>query len=118
MGLNLLTFALSGNPDGGPPTKHIEVDVGGNPAAFFNYTVTGNKTNMMYQTVSLLFTGTGSDLLSFKSLDAGAFGGVVGDINVSVAAVPEASTWAMIILGFAGVGFLSYRRKSRSMRFA
>jgi len=28
------------------------------------------------------------------------------------AAVPEPSTWAMIILGFAGVGFMAYRRKS------
>ena len=27
--------------------------------------------------------------------------------------VPEPSTWAMVILGFAGVGFLAYRRKSR-----
>jgi hypothetical protein len=26
-------------------------------------------------------------------------------------AVPEPSTWAMFILGFAGVGFLAYRRK-------
>jgi hypothetical protein len=26
-------------------------------------------------------------------------------------AVPEASTWAMMILGFAGVGFLAYRRR-------
>jgi len=26
--------------------------------------------------------------------------------------VPEASTWAMMILGFLGVGFISYRRKS------
>lgn len=25
--------------------------------------------------------------------------------------VPEPSTWAMMILGFAGVGFLAYRRK-------
>jgi hypothetical protein len=32
--------------------------------------------------------------------------------NVSVAAVPEASTWAMMILGFFGVGFMAYRRKS------
>ena len=119
VGLNLLSFAFSGNPDGGPSTKHIEVDIGGNPAALFNYTVTGDKTNMLYQTVSFLFTGTGSDLLTFKSLDTGAYGGVVGDINVSVAPVPEASTWAMIILGFLGVGFLSYRRKSsRGMRFA
>jgi hypothetical protein len=27
-------------------------------------------------------------------------------------AVPEPSTWAMMILGFAGVGFMAYRRKS------
>jgi PEP-CTERM motif len=29
----------------------------------------------------------------------------------TVAAVPEPSTWAMMILGFCGVGFLAYRRK-------
>lgn len=29
-------------------------------------------------------------------------------------AVPEPSTWAMMILGFAGVGFLAYRRKQNS----
>jgi hypothetical protein len=28
-------------------------------------------------------------------------------------AVPEASTWAMMILGFMGVGFMAYRRKSQ-----
>ncbi len=31
----------------------------------------------------------------------------------SVAAVPELSTWAMMLLGFAGVGFMAYRRKSK-----
>jgi len=29
-------------------------------------------------------------------------------------AVPEPSTWAMLILGFAGVGFLAYRRKNNT----
>jgi hypothetical protein len=29
-------------------------------------------------------------------------------------AVPEASTWAMMILGFAGLGFMAYRRRSES----
>lgn len=29
----------------------------------------------------------------------------------TVAAVPEPSTWAMMILGFAGVGFMAYRRR-------
>jgi hypothetical protein len=29
-------------------------------------------------------------------------------------AVPEPSTWAMMILGFAGVGFMEYRRSRKS----
>ena len=29
-------------------------------------------------------------------------------------AVPEPSTWAMMILGFAGVGFMAYRRKNNT----
>jgi len=28
-------------------------------------------------------------------------------------AVPEPSTWAMMLLGFAGIGFIGYRRKSK-----
>jgi hypothetical protein len=31
----------------------------------------------------------------------------------AVSAVPEPSTWAMMLLGFAGVGFMAYRRKSK-----
>jgi hypothetical protein len=31
--------------------------------------------------------------------------------------VPEPSTWAMMILGFAGVGFLAYRRRSNGPAF-
>jgi PEP-CTERM motif len=34
-------------------------------------------------------------------------------VNATVGAVPEPSTWAMMILGFAGVGFMAYRRKSK-----
>jgi hypothetical protein len=32
--------------------------------------------------------------------------------SVTISAVPEASTWAMMILGFFGIGFMAYRRKS------
>ncbi|CUT12558.1 hypothetical protein BF49_7138 [Bradyrhizobium sp.] len=31
---------------------------------------------------------------------------------MAVTAVPEPTTWAMMLLGFAGVGFLAYRRRS------
>jgi len=37
--------------------------------------------------------------------------GLVTGFNEHVAAVPEPSTWAMMILGFVGVGFLTYRRR-------
>jgi PEP-CTERM motif-containing protein len=29
-------------------------------------------------------------------------------------AVPEPATWAMMILGFAGVGYMSYRRRKQA----
>jgi hypothetical protein len=35
-----------------------------------------------------------------------------------IGAVPEPSTWAMMILGFAGVGFMTYRRRRKTVRAA
>jgi len=32
--------------------------------------------------------------------------------NARESAVPEPSTWAMMILGFVGLGFMAYRRKN------
>jgi len=40
------------------------------------------------------------------------FDSPVGSLTIS-AAVPEPSTWATMILGFAGIGFMAYRRKSK-----
>jgi PEP-CTERM motif len=36
-----------------------------------------------------------------------------GSATFNIASVPEPSTWAMMILGFAGMGFMAYRRKSK-----
>jgi outer membrane lipase/esterase len=39
---------------------------------------------------------------------------IEGNFLIQVAeSVPEPSTWAMMILGFAGIGFMAYRRKSQ-----
>ena len=35
------------------------------------------------------------------------------DVNTVTSGVPEPSTWAMMILGFAGIGFMAYRRKAK-----
>jgi hypothetical protein len=40
-------------------------------------------------------------------------GGNVTIVGSLLPAVPEPSTWAMMILGFAGIGFMAYRRKSK-----
>jgi hypothetical protein len=34
------------------------------------------------------------------------------DIPLNVGAVPEPSTWALMMLGFAGIGFVAYRRRT------
>jgi hypothetical protein len=35
-------------------------------------------------------------------------------INQPASAVPEPSTWAMLLLGFAGIGFMAYRRRANT----
>jgi hypothetical protein len=47
----------------------------------------------------------------FASLDF-SFSVPVTAIPEPVAAIPESSTWAMLLIGFAGIGFLAYRRCS------
>jgi hypothetical protein len=40
-------------------------------------------------------------------------------VNIgNVSAVPEASTWAMLLLGFTGIGFMAYRRKNSYNKMA
>lgn len=63
--------------------------------------------------LELVFTR--SQLQTYGSLNGLSF-----DVNFTpgVAAVPEASTWAMVIVGFAGAGFMAHRRKAQSVTAA
>jgi hypothetical protein len=115
-GSYLLSFYLSGNPDGGTPLK-VSLDGVTGATQTFSYTTGSNdKTNMKYVLETFGFTigpGVTSTVLSFTSQDVGSpFGPVVSD--VSIAAVPEPSTWAMMMLGFAGLGFMALRRNNRT----
>jgi hypothetical protein len=31
--------------------------------------------------------------------------------------IPETATWAMMVLGFAGIGFMAYRRRNQTAAF-
>jgi hypothetical protein len=64
---------------------------------------------------SFTFTTTGGNLI-FTSLSGG--NADVGNIldNVQVAsAIPEPSTWAMMLIGFGGIGLLAYRRSKKTI---
>jgi hypothetical protein len=72
--------------------------------------------NQAWTQYTTTLTGTGSDTLAFNFYDTGSYNLItpanIGLDTVSVtAAVPEPSTWAMMILGFVGIGSMAYRRK-------
>jgi hypothetical protein len=89
---------------------------------FFNvdYLVEMNATALVHPSGSA--TGTATTFLDpFLSLDPSlvALGysiitsdGIGNDLTVN-AAVPEPSTWAMMIIGFVGVAFMTRRRKNQ-----
>jgi hypothetical protein len=114
-GSYVVGFYLSGNPDGAPSTKTVDVSITGAPDPIYQFTTAldGNH-NLTYTFETLNFSTLGGPVtLSFLSQDTGDFGAVVGGVTISNA-VPEPSTWAMMILGFMGVGFMAYRRKNTS----
>ena len=85
------------------PTTFIGTLFGGGTV-----TQTFDVSNTSFQTY--LFGGNFSGLTSVSwtaTTDTPQFA------NINVSAVPEPSTWAMMILGFAGLGFMAYRRKSK-----
>ena len=111
--LDFLPFAIDG---GGahqqipPPTEYIfgRLEVVYNQTAtadeFPGYIDSGTNPNALYSS-RLIFDITPGEN-SIQLLWWGA------DYVTPTAAVPETSTWAMLLLGFAGIGVMAYRRKS------
>ncbi|MDE2378875.1 PEP-CTERM sorting domain-containing protein [Bradyrhizobium sp.] len=66
------------------------------------------------------FGNTSSDPLgtSFFVLTTNHGSGDAMAIASITAAIPESSTWAMMILGFGGLGFMAYRRRSKAAMLA
>lgn len=86
-----------------------DFNIGGTPLGFVQLTSNGPD----------LFTGNPADpVFTLGSFNlSNPFFGQNDVLTISVAAVPEPSTWSMMILGFATVGFIAYRRK-RSLAMA
>ncbi len=109
-----LSFYLSGNPDGGSSLKSVQVSIGDALQTFtYDTSLMGNSHgDMRYVLQTLNFTTLGATTLSFTSLDnnSSAFGAVIG--GVSLAAVPEPATWALMLMGFGAVGLAVRRQRS------
>nr|WP_249803765.1 choice-of-anchor K domain-containing protein [Bradyrhizobium zhengyangense] len=62
----------------------------------------------------LASSGTQLHVREGLSATADLFAEVTSDTSGTIGGVPEPSTWAMMILGFSGVGFMAYRRRNQS----
>lgn len=108
-GTYFVQFDLGGNARG-DVNKTTQIDVG---PYFGTITLASSSPYQLYTSNTVYIPVAWQ--LSFADLpnDGNQNIGNILD-NVSVSAVPEPATWAMIILGFASVGFMAYRRKNRA----
>jgi hypothetical protein len=83
-----------------------------NAAGIAALNTTLDSANLLFAIGGFSDTLTGQQLL-FQSSTGGP-----NIAHLDVGAVPEPSTWAMMILGFAGVGFMAYRRRNQTAALA
>ncbi|MCG2673279.1 hypothetical protein L6637_41075 [Bradyrhizobium sp. WYCCWR 12774] len=112
----LYTFSGWAFSNGGTPAD-IGINVGGTASLTLG---PPSVPSFGWTPFSGFFIGHGTDSFVIASRNDPAFN-FFDDLSVQgpAPAVPEASTWAMMLLGFMGVGFAAYRRRSgTSFRFA
>ncbi len=105
-------FDLAGNPDGGIGPKVAIVTANGAQQQSDTFIVTGADTHSSMGWTPYVYDFTAnsaSTTLTFASAANSPYGPVLD--NVSVVAVPEPASWALIILGFGGLGALLRRRR-------
>ena len=80
--------------------------LGGSTVDSFSASVGSSSPDNFYGFSGVLF-----DSIKLTSNDSDYF--LIDNVQLggNVSAVPEPSTWAMLILGFAGVGYMAYRRR-------
>jgi len=82
-----VSFALSGNPEGGPQTKTLNVGASGTAVQTYSYTTTYQHNpiaNMNYQQESYSFTAvSSSSSITFQSVGDQAWGPVIDTVSVA-----------------------------------
>lgn len=106
-------FDLAGNPDAGPTLKAAISTGGAASAVFFFDTAAAGSTlaDMKWTGESFSFVATAPTTnLTFSSATFTAYGPALDNVSIS-AGVPEPATWAMMLLGFAGLALATGRRR-------
>jgi len=88
----------------------VVTDNQGDPSQTFSFSVA--KANQEFSALGITGIPTDETIKSIVISDSDGFNSIKQMAFDQIAAVPEPSTWAMMILGFAGLGFMAYRRKS------
>jgi hypothetical protein len=100
-----LTFEYGGRAIGG--VQSLDVSFGGKTLT----TDTGSIDQWTLNSFTIVANST-SEVLQFKSNVTSGAPSYGNEISmVSLTAVPEVSTWAMMLAGFASLGFVGYRRR-------
>ncbi len=108
-------FWIAGNPNN-PDAKVVTTVASGGLPMMSTFTTGGTRSQMNWQEQSYAFTaGSTTTTLAFFSGNDTASGPALD--NVSVTAVPEPATWAMMLVGFGAIGG-TMRRRSTQARIA
>ena len=109
----LLSFAYSGRPDtAGNASSLMNVYWG---STLLTPSPLVGTTTPTWQTFSQTVSALGSStVLRFESVgptSASSYGSYLDNVSVSVSAVPEPQTWAMMLLGLGLMGFIARRKR-------
>lgn len=111
-----LSFFYSNNPDSPAAFPYTGmVTVSGLTGSVSHSFAT--RADMAWTQFTGNFVGSGNDVLKFQATSSNSNGGIFLDA-VSASAVPEPSTWALMIAGFGIAGFGLRRRRGVQVRFA
>jgi hypothetical protein len=125
--LSAFTLSLNSTPNTGTPDQNADFVYF--PSSFSTSVFTVGGVNYTVQLLGfgsivgdgfLLSNSTQLHVREGGTATANLLAEVTSRVPSPVGGVPEPSTWAMMILGFAGVGFMAYRRRNNvaSLRVA
>ena len=103
-------------PSGGGHTARSSFNSAFEGAATPTYSVlsdgigANSQVNMAAIEVSTVTPYTVSNIIIFGLAPGTPTSPITDEFSVSATVVPEPSTWAMMLLGFAGLAFAGYRR--------